>query len=214
MALEPGILPDEYLPLLDELNNIVIASGVPLEGNLFYYHNHATSPSRHSVYEEFAPKRRNFAAACRASTHMLEIGVNAGHSSLLALANGVQYHGVDNCHHPYTRPVTEFLKSKFGDRFHFYEGDSKEIVPNMPLTHPYLRFNLLHVDGHHNTDYIRLDTLNILKLALKNAWLIIDDTDYEEVEDFYKELIGNNTIRDERPEGWEDYWRHAIGRVP
>jgi len=214
MALETGLLPDDYLPLLDELNKIAITSGAPLEGNLFYYHHHETPPNRNSVYEEFAPKRHNFAAACRASTHMLEIGINAGHSSLLALANGVQYHGIDNCTHPYTRPAAVFLKEKFGEQFHFYEADSQQLLPEMPVSHPYLRFNLLHIDGHHGIDYIRTDTLNAMRLALKNAWMIIDDTDYEDVANLYKELTEKNLLIADSPPEWKDYWRHKVARIP
>lgn len=214
MALEEGLLPDEYLPLLDELNNIVIASGVPLEGNLFYFHNHEVPPCRESVYEEFAPKRLNFAAACRAGTHMLEVGVNAGHSALLALANGVEYHGIDNCKHPYTRPAANYLKQQFGSRFHFYEGDSQVLLKDMPISYPHLRFNLFHIDGHHNIDFIRNDIANCRRMALKNAWIIIDDTDYETVKDLYHELTRDGSLVEAAPQGWSPYWRHNVARIP
>ncbi len=207
-----SLLPDDYLPYLDELNRIVLASGAKAEGNLFYFHLEK-NPSRNSVYAEFYPKRRNFVAACRESTTMLEIGMNAGHSALLALACGVEYHGVDIALHPYVRPAAEFLKSEFGDRFHFYEGDSLVKLPQMAQDLPFLRFDLIHVDGHHGDYYCIKDTENSLVMALKNAWIILDDTDIVGVNDYFNGLVQNGTLIDEKPTGWEHFFRHAIGRV-
>ena len=207
-----SLLPDSYLPLLDELNRIVLDSGEKLEGNLFYYH-HEPNPSRHSVYGEFYPKRRNYLAACRASTCMLEIGVNGGHSALLALAGGVEYHGVDICEHRYTRPVAEFLKSQFGERFHFYQGDSVVEVPRIAKQFPYLRFDLIHVDGLHSLDHCRLDTENSLAMALQGAWLMIDDTDIDAINAYFESLLDGGVLREDMPAGWEHYFRHRIGRV-
>lgn len=212
--LEEGLLTDEYLPLFDELNAIVVRSGVPLEGNLFYYHRHTTPPSRQSVYDEFRPKRANFAAACRSGHYMLEIGLNAGHSALLALAQGVEYHGIDNCKHPYTRPAAEFLKAKFGSRFHFYEGDSQKLLPDMPVSYPRLRFDLFHIDGNHAVSSVKADIDHCMRMALKNAWMIIDDTDLEAVEQLHRDLMREGRLKDEKPPQWSHYWRHTICRVP
>lgn len=208
-----SLLPEEYLPHLDELNRIVIESGTPAEGNLFYYHEES-KPSRRSVYSFFYDKRCNFAAACRASTHMLEVGFNAGHSALLALACGVEYHGVDIGKFPYVRPAADYLKKMFGDRFHYYEGDSLKVLPQLPTRFPYLRFNLFHIDGHHGAYYFGHDTANATKMALKNAWIIIDDTDMPEITEFYRNQIASGAFIDERPEGWVDNTKHAIARIP
>lgn len=212
MTQPQHLLPDDYLPLLDELNRIVRVSDTPLEGNLYYYHQEA-NPSRTSVYDYFYNKRVNFAAACRAATRMLEIGMNAGHSALLALANGVEYHGVDICQHAYTRPAAEFLKRQFGDRFHFYAGNSLEVLPDMRTQYPWLTFDLLHIDGHHGVDFCRKDTDNAKALSLRGAWIMIDDTDMPEIRAYVDEEFSARRIINETPEGWVNNKHHAIGRV-
>lgn len=207
-----SLLPDEFLPLLDEVNRIVAAYGEPLEGNLFYYH-HEPNPCRETVYHEFYPKRRNYLAACRAASCMLEIGVNGGHSALLALAAGVEYHGVDICQHRYTRPVASFLKSQFGNRFHFYAGDSAKVVPQMARDLPYLRFDLIHVDGLHSLEHCQLDTVNSLRMALRDAWLLMDDTDLSTINTYFDELLEQHVLQAEEPAGWEAFFRHRIARA-
>lgn len=205
-------LPDDFLPVLDELNRIVLSSRDRLEGNLFYYH-HEANPSRHTVYDYFIGKRRNFAAACRASSRMLEIGFNAGHSALLALAHGCEYHGVDICQYDYTLPAADYLKGMFGEQFHFHAGDSLEIVPLLAREHPYLRFDLIHIDGHHGVDYCRADTANARLLADDEAWLLIDDTDLPPIRTFYDGLVQGRQLLAVRPPGWKDSRHHAIGRI-
>jgi predicted O-methyltransferase YrrM len=206
-----SLLPDEYLPHLDELNRIVMESGVPAEGNLYYYH-HERNPSRRTVYSVFYEKRCNFATACRDSTHILEIGFNAGHSALLALSCGLEYHGVDIATYPYVRPAAQYLKSVFGDRFHLYEGDSLKVLPQLPVRFPYLRFNLIHIDGDHS--HVKTDTANARKMALNNAWIIIDDTNMEGVPEFYESQIASGSLIRDRPQGWTENKRHAIARIP
>jgi predicted O-methyltransferase YrrM len=212
MSIEHSLLPPDFLPMLDELNRLVARSGTPLEGNLFYYHQEA-NVCRETVYSEFYPKRKNFIAAARDSTTMLEIGVNAGHSALLALACGVEYHGVDIAKHAYVKPTASFLKSQFGDRFHFYEGDSLTKLPEMAIEFPYLRFDMIHVDGHHGINYFEQDLHNAMKMALKDAWVIIDDTDLDEIAELYRKEVQSGALRADQPVGWEHYYRHAIARV-
>ena len=208
----PTYLPDDYLPLLDELNRIAMGSGAPLEGNLFYFH-HEPTPGRHNVYDYFEIKRRNFALACQESTRMLEIGLNGGHSALLALASGVEFHGVDICYHPYTEPAAAFLKSKFANRFHFYKGDSLVVVPELAKRHSRLKFDMIHIDGHHGVDYCHQDTMNAMELSAKEAWLLLDDTDLPDIAAYYNSLVQTGSLQPIAPAGWIPVHYHSIGRL-
>ncbi len=212
MESNDSLLPHDYLPHLDELNRIVKASGVLAEGNLFYYHQEP-DPRRDSVYGHFYPKRRNFAAVASDSSIMLEIGMNAGHSALLALSRGVEYHGVDIAYHPYVRPVAAYLKSQFGERFHFYEGDSLVRVPQLAQEQPYLRFDCIHIDGHHGADYYTRDYHNAMAMALKNAWVVFDDTDMKHIQAFFDEQMAAGALVPDAPDGWEPFFRHAVARA-
>lgn len=211
-VLYTDILPDDYLPILEKINDIVRESGAPIEGNLFYEH-HAPVLSFDTITPRFSFKRRNFALLSSQSTRMLEIGVNAGHSALLALSRGVDFHGVDICIHPYTKPVAEFLKWMFGDRFHFYEGDSLEVLPDLYTHRPDLKFDCLHVDGHHGFEFCQADTYNSYKLATKDAWILIDDTDYEYILAFYNAEVAAGRIAAVAPEGWVNIHSHKVGII-
>lgn len=212
MQSNDTLLPEEYLPLLDELNRIVSNSAERAEGNLFYYHKEP-SPRRASVYAPFYLKRRNFALTAQASTRLLEVGMNAGHSALLALAHGVEYHGVDIAKYSYVKPAAAFLKNEFGDRFHFYEGDSLKVLPQMAADYPALRFDMIHIDGHHGVYYFRHDTQNALAMAMKDAWVIVDDTDMKDIQQFFQEELESGTLVAGEPKGWEFCKRHAIARA-
>lgn len=212
MESSPSLLPGNYLPLLDELNRIVVASGDRMEGGLFYYHREER-PRRESVYDYFLGKRINFAAACEASSRMLEIGFNAGHSALLALSRGVEYHGVDICQYKFCRPAAEFLKQEFGDQFHFYPGDSLFVLPQLRVEQRHLTFDLLHIDGHHALAYCRTDTYNAITMAAPGAWVLIDDTDMEEIRVFYEEQLALGLLKKEIPPGWVDNPHHGIGKL-
>ncbi len=142
---------------------------------------------------------------------MLEIGLNGGHSALLALAHGVELHSVDICMHSYTRPVANYLQHAFKDRFYFYEGDSRLVLPQ--LREQNVRFGLFHIDGDHRTDTCRTDTGNARKLALRNAWILLDDTDMKDIRAFYQEQIQTETIIPARPGGWVETPRHEIGKL-
>jgi hypothetical protein len=56
--------------------------------------------------------------------------------------------------------------------------------------------------------------MNCIRVALKDAWMIIDDTDYKAVRSLYDELTANGTLLAEAPPGWSPYWRHDIARIP
>jgi hypothetical protein len=211
-SINQSLLPDDYLPYLDELNRIVNESGDKIEGGLFYYH-HSDKVNRHNIYDYFYNKRCNFASACKASKRMLEIGVNAGHSALLALSCGIEYHGVDICQYRYTQPAADFLKRTFGNRFHFYKGDSRQVVPAIHAKDPYLRFDLLHIDGHHGLDFCRADTENAIKMAYRDAWLLIDDTDMKAIGEYYLAQIQEGRLIEATPSGWVDNKHHKIARV-
>src|SRR6202012_806713 len=82
---------------------LVEQSGESLEGNIFYADlndRYVAQPPESGL----APARRNAWRAVRFKERLLEVGVNAGHSALLALSSSprLEYYGVDNVSHAYT----------------------------------------------------------------------------------------------------------------
>ncbi len=170
-AWEPGY--EEYSEHLAQLNRIVRGSGVSLEGGLFGEHLRDDVPDVPSPV--FRNKRVNYAVFCSSGSSLLEIGFNAGHSALLALTinRNLAYIGVDICHHPYTKPCFDYLRSVFGDRVRLHAGDSRDVLP--VLRDERRIYDLIHVDGGHNFYIAHADLRNVLDLASKGATLLFDD---------------------------------------
>src|SRR5579863_672981 len=90
------IFTERFRLRLERIAALVRQSGEPLEGNIFYAdladHYADQPPDR-----DLAPARRNVWRAVRFKERLLEVGVNAGHSALLALSANprLEYYGVD-----------------------------------------------------------------------------------------------------------------------
>jgi hypothetical protein len=156
----------DFLRRIKTLNGFIKESGEVLEGGIFYwdkddnYYENSPTPS-------LAPARRNLWRATRFKRSLLEIGVNAGHSALLALSVNREliYHGVDINSHRYTKPCVAYLMSEFPGRVQYYPGDSREVLPYLATHRPELAFDLFHVDGGHTDELCRTDVSNCIRLA-------------------------------------------------
>lgn len=176
-----GLRDPEWEPALDamretlaQLNEVVARVGEPLEGNLFYHHR-ASLPLPPEPDPSRRHKRRNFALYAATGDSLLEIGFNAGHSALLALAAdpGLRYCGIDVATHAYTRPCFEVLRRRFGERVELREGDSRVVLPR--LREAGRRFALFHIDGGHGLDNAQADLRHVLALARPGQVLLMDD---------------------------------------
>src|ERR1700733_11285406 len=78
------IYADVFLNRLKILNNFVYESAEVLEGGIFYWDRDAKFAGNLPA-ADLAPARRNLWRATRFKNAMLEVGVNACHSALLAL---------------------------------------------------------------------------------------------------------------------------------
>ena len=104
--------------------------------------------------DDLAPARRNLWRAARFKERLLEVGVNAGHSALLALSSNpkLQYYGVDIVSHSYTIACVDFLKGEFPGRVHLFPGDSREVLPWLADRSGDLAFDLFSIDGGHTSE--------------------------------------------------------------
>ena len=175
---DPGLLREIF-----SLNDILATTGEKIEGNVCY--SDQLLPEQ---YQKVTPtddlryvfKRANLATLARRRTTMLEIGMNGGHSALICLMANPTLHlyAVDICWHGYTRPAAEHLKRRFGRRFQFWPGDSREVMPRLAIDRPNLRFDLLHIDGGHDPSLAIADMSNALRMATKGADFIFDDVNH------------------------------------
>lgn len=161
---------------------IIKECGENLEGNIFMYHNQTT------YNDEWISKQHNIAFLLmnKNMKNVLEIGFNAGFSSLLMLfANKqIKLTCVDICYHSYTVPCFEAIQKVFGERIQLIRGDSTKVMSN--LTNKY---DLIHIDGGHDNFVTTNDIINSYRLSKKGTVLIMDDYDFEFIHNLWDKFI-------------------------
>ncbi len=121
---------------------------------------------------------------------MFEIGVNAGHSMLLALMANPELKcvGVDICTRLYTRwarvdiyvpAAFDWLKYKFRDRVKLIVGNSLVEAPLFQINNPDERIDFLHFDGSKDTHAKEVLALN--SILPSGAFIIHDDINMRDV---------------------------------
>ncbi len=202
---------------LRRINEIVKQSGEPLEGNIFYRegeNGYAESPPT----ENLAPARRNVWRAVRFKERLLEVGVNAGHSALLALSTSpkLEYYGVDIMSHAYTIECLDFLQGEFPGRVHLFRGDSREVLPRLAVRRDELMFDILCVDGGHTSEVCLSDMSNCIRIAKgrRGRHLLLDDVHASWIFDIYCAFVSQGDLTTETFFGdWEDAGRNVLARI-
>ena len=211
---------EKFLSRTLELNRFVLESGEKFEGSVFYWNDSETNTHAFPV-ATLAPARRNLWRASRFKKCMLEIGVNAGHSALLALSlnPNLIYYGVDINWHKYTGICAQFLRQEFGERFNFFAGDSREVLPHLAEQTNLPDFDLFHVDGGHSREICYADISNCLRLANKSAdaiasHLLLDDVNASWIYDVYCQYVSSGHLMSETFFfDWEDTNRNVLARI-
>jgi hypothetical protein len=211
------IYADVFIKRMKVLNNFVKESGEILEGGIFYWHRD-TNFVENLPAADLAPARRNLWRATRFKKSMIEIGVNACHSALLALSANPHliYYGVDINIHTYTLPCVNYLEKEFPGRVHYYPGDSQEVLPYLAVHHPELDFDIFHVDGGHTSEICYADVSNCLRLANRGfgKHLLLDDINASWIFDIYAEFVSKGHLTTETFFGdWEDDNRNVLARI-
>ena len=211
------ILSPTFQRRLAQLNAVVARSGEPLEGNIFYPD---LDPNFQTLApaESLAPARRNVWRASRFKRRMLEVGVNAGHSALLALSANprLEYYGVDILVHRYTVDCVDFLTGEFPGRVHLYPGDSREVLPWLAERAEELDFDLFHVDGGHTDEVCLNDMTHCVRMGtgLKGRHLLLDDVHASWIFDIYCEFVARGELTTETFfDDWEDAGRNVLARI-
>lgn len=156
---------------------------VRMNGNLFYHHKQRDF-FRHPFVPAFEPKRRNLVALARRSTRLFEIGVNGGHSLLLALMANPELEctGVDVCAQLdpswarvdiYVPAAFDWLEANFPGRVKTIAGNSLVVAPQYALDHPDAGIDLLHLDGAKDT-HLR-EVLALRDAMRPGAFVVHDD---------------------------------------
>jgi len=202
---------------LERIAELVKQSGEPLEGNIFYADN-ADRYADQPPDSKLAPARRNVWRAVRFKERLLEVGVNAGHSALLALSSNprLEYYGVDIMSHAYTAECVDFLKGEFPGRVHLFTGDSREVLPWLVSRRAELALDLFHVDGGHTDEVCRSDMSNCIRIANGQGGrhVLLDDVHASWIFDVYCEFVSRGDLTTETFYGdWEEAGRNVLARI-
>jgi hypothetical protein len=211
------VFAEPFRSRLKRIAEIVKQSGEPLEGNIFYAdldELYVDQPPETGL----APARRNAWRAFRFKEKLLEVGVNAGHSALLALSSNsrLEYYGVDIMSHVYTAECVDFLKGEFPGRVHLFTGDSREVLPWLVSRRSELAFDIFHVDGGHTDEVCRSDMGNCIRIAggERGRHVLLDDVHASWIFDVYCEFVSRGDLTTETFfEDWEEAGRNVLARI-
>ena len=187
---------DDYKNILDNNKNhfdklytICKEIGEKVEGNCFTQHLNIDNTINELIYKQL----NHFSLGLNA-TNIMEIGFNAGHSSLLyLLANPNSKLTIfDICEHKYTLPCFKYLQSVFPNRLEIFPGDSTKTVPEFSINNPNTKFDLIHIDGAHFGSIPNKDFYNSLTLA--SDIIIWDDTQIKTLNDLLNGYIKKGLV--------------------
>lgn len=183
--MDQKIIESEYTSLsgkldgyLEDLRNVIHNSEQQtVEGNYFYIGHQVVNVSKIGY-----PKRLNLFYCAKNAQKICEIGFNGGHSSVLMLldkTSPVTLTLFDIGHHKYTRPCVEHVIKYFTEHnIEYIEGDSTVTMPQwIEKNTQYIgTYDLVHVDGNHDSHHIAHDIKNADRLVKVGGIMVIDDT--------------------------------------
>jgi lipopolysaccharide biosynthesis glycosyltransferase len=175
----------------DKLYTICKETKEKVEGNCFTQHLNIDNKINELIYKQLNHFSLGFNA-----TNIMEIGFNAGHSSLLyLLANPNSTLTIfDICEHKYTLPCFKYLQSVFPDRLQIFPGDSTKTVSEFYINNPNTKFDLIHIDGAHFGDIPNKDFYNSLKLS--SDIIIWDDTQILNLNEMLNKYIKKGLVNE------------------
>lgn len=178
------------------LEKIIRDSGEACEGNVLLMHHSFTPNPKNEA------KQHNLVTLAASlpleGANIVEIGFNAGHSSLLMLAAHptVRILAFDLGEHAYTIPCYEALSSAFPGRIELILGRSQRTLPDYARTRGGCIADLLHIDGDHSPAGAKADLQNAAMLARPGAWVVFDDVCFSPLKAVWNEAHRNGLVDD------------------
>jgi hypothetical protein len=160
-----------------------------MEGNILYRHH--SDFALHGQNKEAA--RDNLFCLSKASSALVEVGFNGGHSAALFFyANpDASLLSFDLCDHRYTELCLDYLETKYS--IEFVKGDSTLTIPQHQN---HSKYGVIHIDGGHDSSHCNSDVLNCKKFADEHSFLVIDDTYLQGINEVISNLIDTKLIHE------------------
>ena len=164
--------------LLPIINNC----GESLEGNIFMEHNSS------NYTDKYIDKQKNisYLVLNKNIKHVMEIGFNAGFSTLLMLISNpdIKITCYDIGEHKYTLPCYQQIKKTFGNRIELVIGDSTKTLSESEKENSEF-YDIIHIDGCHLEDIAKIDIINCSRFTKQGTILIMDDYDFPHIKEMW-----------------------------
>jgi len=126
-----------------------------------------------------------------------EIGVNAGHSLLLMVSANpeAEYLIFDLNGHAYTKPCVEYIKNAYpSTKITEIYGDSNITLKQYIESNDLHTFDLIHIDGGHETQTVENDFTNTQKLLTKDGIVIFDDYNFGNIKTVIDKYVDEGVV--------------------
>ena len=126
-----------------------------------------------------------------------EIGVNAGHSLLLMVSANpeAEYLIFDLNGHSYTKPCVEYIKNAYpSTKITEIYGDSNVTLKQYIESNDLHTFDLIHIDGGHETQTVENDFTHTQELLTKDGIVIFDDYNFGNIKTVIDKYVDEGVI--------------------
>jgi predicted O-methyltransferase YrrM len=193
---------NKLLPLIKE-------SGSSIEGNI--YSPHKQLLEKNNLLEQKQQNFLNIISNNTDKTDVLEIGFNAGYSSLLMLMcnPNIKLTAIDINIHKYTEACFNQIKKDFHNIRLITESSLLALPKLIQANNAY---DIIHIDGDHNARAATLDIQNSIKLSKIGSLLIVDDTNMAHINQICNNLVSNKIAEDLQIKNGEKY-QHRFMKI-
>jgi predicted O-methyltransferase YrrM len=186
------ILTQEVKNHIANIANILDTLGERVEGNLI-----CDITSDNLTDERNESKIHNLLKLAKSKSKICEIGVNAGHSLLLMVSSNpaAEYILFDLGNHGYTRPCVEYIRNAYpSTKITEVYGDSNLTLRNYVATGELNSYDLIHIDGGHETHTVVSDFIYTQFLLKKDGIVVFDDYNFGNIKDVIDYYISKQEI--------------------
>jgi predicted O-methyltransferase YrrM len=182
------LLTEKVKSQMKDIADILDKIGERVEGNLI-----CDITSDNLIDSVNEAKIYNIMELAKGKSKICEIGVNAGHSLLLMVSinPSAEYVIFDLGGHSYTKPCINYIRNQYPlTKITEVYGDTKISLRQAVEKNWFNKFDLIHIDGGHDTHTVVNDFIYTQPLLDKNGVVVFDDYNYHnirEVVDYYRE---------------------------
>jgi predicted O-methyltransferase YrrM len=170
------IITEEVKNHISNIGDILDKIGERVEGNLIC---DISADNLTDVVNQ--NKIQNLLILAKGKSKICEIGVNAGHSLLLMVSTNpeAEYLIFDLNGHAYTKPCVEYIKNAYpSTKITEVYGDSNITLKQYIESNELHTFDLIHIDGGHETATVENDFTCTQELLTKDGIVIFDDYNF------------------------------------